>query len=394
MVRQTHFKLAACVVCWLTSWLPCQFSAGQDATSPASEAAQAPKTVVLKDGGVLVGSIGRDGDRYLIARAGGEIQVASVNILLVCDSLEEAYELRREKIERPDAASHLLLADWCLRYNLVSQAAHELKDARELDPLHPRVALLERRLAATNKPRPQSARPANSTAARAAKVTSTSVPSEAAARIDELPDGAVARFTRKVQPILVKNCTTSGCHQPGGSQSFQLDRSLLHGMGNRRTTLQNLSATLALIDRAQPHLSPLLTVPRQTHGGMDGPIFGPRQQSAFTHIVDWVAIVSSAQATDEIATPLDRATKPAAYDEATIVSSGETNPLDTDKEPMTFEEAEAGTPRSPVRFGAQLQSWKPKDPFDPEIFNRAQRSRVDKTADVEQHQSMPSHGRE
>jgi hypothetical protein len=394
MVRQTHFKLAACVACWLTSWLHSQICAGQNAAALASAPDTPLKTVVLKDGGVLAGEISRDGDRYLIARAGGEIQVGSANVLFVCDSLEEAYELRREKIERPDAASHLLLADWCLRYNLVSQAAHELKEARELDPLHPRVALLERRLAAASKPRPQSARPAKSTVASAATVTSTSVPSEAATRIEELPDGAVARFTRKVQPILVKNCTTSGCHQPGGSQKFQLDRSLLHGMGNRRTTLQNLSATLALIDRGQPHLSPLLTVPRQTHGGMDRPIFGPRQQSAFTHIVDWVAIVSSAQATDEKGAPRDRAIKLAAYDEATIVSSGETNPSETVTEPTTLEAEDSGAPRSPIRFGAQLQSWKPKDPFDPEIFNRAQRSRVDKTTDVGQHQAMPSHGRE
>ena len=99
-------------------------------------------------------------------------------------------------------------------------------------------------------------------------------------------------FTRKVQPVLVNNCTASKCHQPGGRQSFQLDRALLRGEANRRTTMQNLSATLALVDRAHPEVSPLLTVPRQTHGGMTGPVFGPRQEQAFKHLADWVALVA------------------------------------------------------------------------------------------------------
>ena len=30
-------------------------------------------------------------------------------------------------------------------------------------------------------------------------------------------------FTRKVQPVLVNNCTVSKCHEPGGAQSFQLN---------------------------------------------------------------------------------------------------------------------------------------------------------------------------
>ncbi|HEY3394899.1 MAG TPA: hypothetical protein VGK58_19500, partial [Lacipirellulaceae bacterium] len=179
----------------------------------ASESTAPPKTVVLEDGGVLIGEVSRDGDRYLIARAGGEIQVASANVLFVCDSLEEAYELRRAKTERPDAASHLLLADWCLCHNLVSQAARELADARELEPLHPRLALLERRLAALRNPRVQSVRPAIATPVNAARINNTTDPSQVTTRIDALPDGAVERFTRKVQPILVNNCTTSGCHQ-------------------------------------------------------------------------------------------------------------------------------------------------------------------------------------
>jgi hypothetical protein len=381
MDRKPHIRLAACVLYWLTTWPHCPTCAGQDGAALASEATAPTKTVVLKDGGVLVGSITRDGDRYLVARAGGEIQVASANVLFVCDSLEEAYALRRAKIERPDAATHLMLADWCLRYNLVSEAARELADARELEPLNPRLELLQRRLIAASNPPTPSARPAIAAAPSAAHAESTIGLSKATTRNDELPDGALERFTRKVQPILVNNCTTSGCHQPGGQQEFQLDRSLLHGVGNRRTTMQNLAATLALIDRGQPHLSPLLTVPRETHGGMNRPIFGPRQQSAFTHLVDWVAMVSNSQATNNEAIPDDPGIKVASFDDVAMATVAETKPPDSENEPPTGEAEDVDSPRSPVRYGATLQFWKPKDAFDPEIFNRAQRSRAEKNSE-------------
>jgi hypothetical protein len=373
MDRRIHFKLAACLACFLTSWLPCFTCAGQEAKPLAEVANAAPKTVVLKDGGVLVGNVSLAGDRYVVTRAGSEMRVATANVQFICGSLDEAYELHREKIARSDAASHLALADWCLRYNLVSQATRELADARRLDPLHPRVNLLERRLAATIA-RTQSARPASPSAAERVTPASPSAPAKAAARIDELPDGAVERFTRKVQPILVNNCTASGCHQPGGPQDFQLDRAMLHGLGNRRTTMHNLAATLAIIDREQPQLSPLLTVPRETHGGMDRPIIGPRQQAAFERLVDWVALITNTDDDSDTTTQPDPAHQLAALDEATMASVADANTsLRSDVAPPSVAVENAPARAVPIRYGAQLQPWQPKDPFDPEIFNRAQR---------------------
>jgi hypothetical protein len=391
MDRQTHFKLAACLVYWLTSWLHCQICTGQHAAALTSAANSPPKTIVLKDGGVLIGEVSGGGDRYLVMRAGSEIQVAAANVLFICDSLEEAYQLRRKKIDSPNAASHLHLADWCLRYNLVTAAARELSDARKLEPRHPRLALLERRLAAASRPQLQTARPASPAGDEVATSASTNKPSDSAMPIDALPAGAVERFTRKVQPILVNSCTTSGCHQPGGAQEFQLDRSLLHGPGNRRTTMQNLAWTLALIDRGQPHLSPLLTVPRETHGGMARPIFGPRQQSAFTHLVDWVALVSNSVAVGQEASSLNRAMKAAEDDKATMATVAEINSTEPIAVPLWPEADDLlGLPAT-IRYGAQLQIWQPKDPFDPEIFNRAHRSRLEKNNELEPHQIMPPH---
>jgi hypothetical protein len=277
---------------------------GQEIERHAVTAQAAPQVLVLQDGGVLTGTISLVNERYVLTRGGTAIEIPAAKVLIACNSLEEAYDARRKQIERPSAEAHLALAEWCLRYRLAPQAARELLAARGMEPKHPRLALLERRLATVTTPRPHR----DHAVKQASHVDPLSTVDQAeslSGSVENLPEGAVEQFTRRVQPILVNNCTTSGCHQPGGLQSFQLDRALLHGLGNRRSTMRNLAATLAIVDRDQPHLSLLLTVPRRTHGGMRAPVFGPRQSAAFTHVVEWVALVSRSSSSEDQASPRD-----------------------------------------------------------------------------------------
>jgi hypothetical protein len=227
-----------------------------------------------------------------------------------------------------------------------------------------------------------------------------------------LPDGALELFARKVQPILVNSCTTSGCHQSGGRQSFQLDRAVLRGENSRRSTMHNLEATLALIDRHQLDKSPLLTIPHQRHGGMTAPIFGPRLEPAFKNLASWVDLVTSppanaapsadamppANASDEY---VDQNPSPLPSDAVAqapkITSAAQNRPLAEPAEtatPPTSQGASAITPvsateqmptlKSPhqLKVGARLQTWQPRDAFDAEIFNRLQRARGNAPAAV------------
>src|SRR5438477_4510906 len=158
--------------------------------------------LMLKDGGLLEGKITRAADWYIVGRAGGEMQVAQSRVLLACRTLEEAYAFRRQQISGTKPEPHLDLAEWCLRYNLLADAGRELADAGQLDSDHPRLALLERRLAKMNS------QPATKTAAAVkAQQRSANPPAAASAVSVDVPDGVVERFTRKVQPVLVNNCT-------------------------------------------------------------------------------------------------------------------------------------------------------------------------------------------
>jgi hypothetical protein len=369
--------------------------------------------LVLHDGGVLTGKISRAADRYILASGGAEMQIASSRVLFACNSLEEAYQRQRQRLTASSAEAHLALAGWCLRYNLLDDAARELTDARSIEAEHPKLLLLERRLAMA-KLRPASPSRAVFKVEPSPKlaVTQESPPQA------DLPAGAVELFTRKVQPVLVNNCTTAGCHRPGGHESFQLDRALLHGLANRRTTTQNLAATLAIVDRAQPELSPLLTIPRRTHGGMQGPVFGPRQEQAFRHLVDWVSLVvpppaakpSESEIVEETPALADNHTEPHVAELATtppFVSQAKGNlprrntsslprhadvyptelaagvepqsePVTNAASPVTADDADSSAQRQPLKYGTRLQVWQPKDPFDAEIFNRQQKLREKK----------------
>jgi hypothetical protein len=322
----------------------------------ASADANAQGVLLLHGGGVLEGSIELVGGRYHVSRANSAFDIAADKVLLTAGSITEAYELQRQQLPRESVEARLALVEWCLRNDLLSEARRELADVRSLDQHHPKLALLERHVAAAEL------------AAADCPPIAPSIKTELESPRDDLrtlealaadlPAAVVERFTRKVQPLLVNNCTTAGCHQPGGDQEYQLDRALLHGLANRRTTLRNLAATLALVDRSRPHVSPLLTVPRQSHGGMRRPLFGPRQEAQLNQLIDWVVMITQA----------DRGV-PLAATSAARISPPSVKLVAHEEEPPTLR------PKTPLRYGAEVTAWQPKDPFDPEIFNRQDQAR-------------------
>jgi hypothetical protein len=368
----------------------------QAAVVEATQESAPEQIVVLRDGGVLSGRVTRSGERYVLARGSSELLIPANNMMLVAASLEDAYQQRRQRLSRPTAEDHLALAEWCLRCDLMTHAERELTDARALDAHNDTLMVLERRLALAVERREKQA---------AARPVSKPQPvevltEEVQTAVSELPEGAVERFTRKVQPVLVNSCTTTGCHQSGGAEKFQLDRAILRGLSNRRSTMNNLAATLSLVDRERPQFSPLLTMPRRTHGGMKRPVFGPRQDAAFRHLEDWVALVTEKTSTPSPAIPKtggvelvaakgdqpSRWESPVMRVERATAGGNEQAGRQESAEPSVLpsEElirADAGTVNaSPLRYGARLQRWQPRDPFDPEIFNRQYAARTNVSA--------------
>lgn len=344
------------------------------ALCPGVGVADEADVVVLRSGGVLHGAVSVSGERYVITSSNSVVDVPAPQVLLVAHSMEDAYQQQRRKLPADVAEAHLGLADWCLRYELLEPAKQELTDARRLDARDPRVGLLERRLTLASTPKaalpaqaPPNPRDDNASNEELAKLI---------AAVRDLPPGAVERFTRKVQPLLVNSCTTSGCHQAGGQQNFQLDRAVLHGLANRRITLRNLVATLELVDDGAPQNSELVKMLRHKHGGMDHPIFGSRQEPQLTQILDWVDLVAQGDARTDPSIAQSKNQAPPIKPSNLFGDSEYDLPpsrfLDREVTPASFDgSAPSEFPQSKVKFGAEIKPvWQPKDEFDPEIFNR------------------------
>jgi len=193
----------------------------------------------------------------------------------------------------------------------------------------------------------------------------------------ELPKEALEDFTRRIQPILVNSCTTSGCHRVDGPQQFQLNRDLLHGMANRRSTTRNLAATLNLVNPESPSDSELLTRANTAHAGMVTPPLPVHQRELQTRLEEWVLLAAGKKPVQP-ADPMGQvqlAVGEGLPRGGVLPASATFEPMNREAEsvePLPFDEDLLQPPTSPapLKIGIRLESWQPRDEFDPELFNR------------------------
>lgn len=348
------------------------FSSLTAATHAANSALQ---LVVLRNGNVLRGTVEKAGDHWRVISAGTELHLRTADVDFLCESIEAAYATYRARLAPPSAIGHLQLAAWCVRHELWGAAQVELAAARLLEPNHPRLAILNQTAAHLQQmaeSKPPTPAPLGEKSADA--VVQTGLNAE---QVTELPEGALEDFTRRVQPILVNNCTTSGCHRVDGPQQFQLNRDLLHGMANRRSTMRNLAATLQLVDVGLPLESDLLARASAAHAGMETPPLPVHQRELHKRLEEWVLLVSGKQALEEVSP--DEAVQLAAVaagqsGEMVLTNAAALSEIDDEVIPAKFDEEalSAASAPKPLRIGVQLKAWAPRDEFDPEIFNRRQ----------------------
>ena len=362
-----------------------------------------PVLLLLRNGQSLTGHVSRVGDRYVVAATNSEIRVPARDVELVCRDLEEAYRWKRDRIAPRQINAHLELAEWCLKQRQFSHAADELSEVIQQEPDNPRAALIERRLKsliATTQP----VVPASATTAASA------ISIEQLDRLTrEMPAGSVEQFTATIQPLILNRCAASGCHGVESKSEFRLLRPLVGKSTPRRFTQRNLHAAMTVIDRDSPLDSPLLKIPRTPHAGGKTPIFGDREEATYQQLVAWVkkatnsaepstpapATIHDPNDTLNQKTPLLPNSRNLPLKEDSLdPSTGDTAPADHDPVETSAAAATtaAKTPLSPavpapsakpttpatrpppkskptVRRGAG-EPFVPKDPFDPEIFNR------------------------
>ncbi len=331
----------------------------------APAAASDQGLLVLRNGEVIQGRITRDDDVYVVDVPDGQIRIKEKDVEVVCRDLEDGYRRKRAAIQVGNVHHHLELAQWCLHHNLLGPAAVELADATAADPRNPMIAVLQRRLSMALEP----ATPATHKSAAAGPSND-----ELDRMVRGLPQKAVETFTQSVQPVLLNDCTGSGCHGSQWEGGMKLSRVAAGRPATRRITQRNLYSVLKYVDRDNPSASRLLSAATRPHGSVEHAIFGEHQASQYRRLAEWVGLVAE---------------QPMPESPATVTPTSGTEPADAwDPAPRTLpQDARKGQPltgagkRPPARRDADSQPAQPPpksappaaqsaDPFDPDVFNR------------------------
>ncbi len=296
-----------------------------------------PGVLVLANGNLIQGKIQRESDVYRVRTPQSELVVRVAQVDMFCHTIDEAYEQRRLQRAGSSADSHVDLARWCLRHDLLQYASRELLEVRIIDPEHRQLPLLERQVQLALRNRQAKDRPD--------PLVETAVQKEEdhSKLIEDVPDWARTLFVRQIQPLLVDSCAASGCHQPGSPEQFQLNRLALDGPGHPATTLNNLAATLALLDFASPDNSALLLRAKTAHGGSDSTKPHALEPHRYQMLRTWV---------EQLALARQNSTKNVVE----LVAHRSTGPLEAP--PL-------------IRQALEVSEVTPADadPFDPDEFN-------------------------
>jgi hypothetical protein len=303
--------------------------------------------LVLDNGNVLAGAIERVGDEYVINVTGATLQVPVDQVERFAPTIEEAYEQRRVTLVDGTADRHLELAAWCLHLKLFDQAARELLDARRIDAQIPGLETLERRLRHRLDLKASRARTSHTAATplvRAAQEVAAEPP------LPSISVAAQAQFVRSIQPMLIRNCATAGCHQAGADHAMQLDRWALEGRGSVELVRRNLAAVLGEVDRENLEASELLAKARALHGREIAGGSRPLSAHQLDLLNGWIHRALDAPPA-EAAPPL-AISRDAS--EGKVAFGDEAMAFDANVIPASFT---------------------PRDAFDPEIFNRRRAAR-------------------
>jgi hypothetical protein len=319
--------------------------------------------LLLRNGEVLCGAVTKVGDRYVVTLGNGsELRITVGDVEMHCLDLNEAYLRKRDSIATGSIAEHLALADWCLCNSLHRCAADELLNAIAIDPSHPRIAWFERRLQSAIT-QPGCMPDQTSTESRAVSLE------ELERTMQDLPEEAVEMFVSRVQPLLLNRCGANTCHGGRATSEFRLVRPGWGKTVTRRFTQRNLHAALEAVNLDSPGESPLLLAPTAPHGNVAGAIFSERDEPQLRVLVDWVTQVTR-----------DRERKPLAVTPVEapgqLMQASYAEPMhlpQTGIDDIVPSQPSADGPSPAAAHGSSTSSIVPpvpRDPFDPEVFNR------------------------
>jgi hypothetical protein len=358
---------------WLALAWPLLLVAGAlaDDSEPLEDTpAAAEGVLVMRNGTVMAGTISQMEDYYEVRGQYGNVQVPASLVKMRCAGLEEAYlRLHDLTVAHHSANSHVTLAKWCVTNELDKEAIQELQAALKLEPDREDVQRMLLNATETLKSGRKSTSPQEPASAIRPARPASSVTDDAAT-LGGLSLSQALHYTRRIQPLLVKTCATTGCHTRESQNNFQLYHVVPGKNSTRHASELNLAAVLEQIDMKKPAGSRLLSVPRNKHGRQGRPVFsGQRGEEQIHELEDWVQAVARDAARRGKSTADDEPRKsnarPASVTERDTASAGA-----GERDPFSGKVMAPATPFGRERREKNLSDNTGGDPFDPAGFNR------------------------
>ena len=269
--------------------LPCAIGWSQSTLPPDTT-----RIVLLSSGKLLEGVVTRDATSFHIRYASGKITIPKERVACVARSKQEAYTFQRRNLAAADIEGHIQLADWCMDQRLLTCAETQLSTIRRLygsQPNKSALRKLDKRLEFLHDIKERKAGGETKVGVGTARLVRHQ---EVVTAKADIPQTALAEFTRQVQPLLLNTCATANCHdrvQPG---KMLLSRPFYGSAFNKRLTERNLAAVLEHVNFVDPKASPLLGTIARPHGSAPRAIFGAdaldRQHAR--KLTSWIELVT------------------------------------------------------------------------------------------------------
>ncbi len=282
-------------------------SSNISAVKPAAE-----QYLLLTDGHLIQGVIGREPGFYTVSRKIGVLRYPDRKVERAFNSVQAAYRYQLERIPEDDPAERLRLARWCLTQHLDPEAMALLTQVVELSPNHTQARAMLAGLRQTEANRLARAETKVDDGVRQASATTLSednpraldsaVLAGAGRRMgisglpvifDLPPATAVLRaqqYKQYVHPVLQAYCAR--CHNADYPGRFQLVPTRTPRQRTPDALRANLDATLRLVDPDNLARSEILTTVLLPHGGSVNRrpvlLFSGSNDRAYQIISTWV----------------------------------------------------------------------------------------------------------
>jgi hypothetical protein len=346
---------------------------GDEVDPPSTARGAAEGVLVMRNGMVVSGRILKTGSDYEVHGPQGSRAVyLGTHVKLHAASLTEAYQqLRESALKQRSANAHVLLAQWCLTNHLDSEARDELLDALKLEPDRDDARRMLRN-AEESLQKGQATAPSTAVAPDDPLRTprQATAPADDAVSLGGLSRETALQFARRIQPLLMNNCTAAGCHGRDSQNGFRLYKISPGKYANRHAAERNLAEVLECIDLKKPRSSRLLTAPRGKHGRRGRPVFaGPRGEEQFAELQKWVTAVAREESARDVGATGDR-----RKTSAVPVSRSRDDGVESGRSAGSAA-GDTLPPAKPFAADMPLPSQRPLppgsgDPFDPAVFNR------------------------